>query len=66
VDQVRRRWPRLLAVLANVVIVVSLVLDDFLLSFRDRALPHQSVLTEVTSLLQAAGLLLLAYVVWSG
>jgi hypothetical protein len=63
---VRRRFPRLLPILANLVLVAPLLADDFILSFRDRELPHRSVLTEVTSVLQTAGLILVAYVVWLG
>jgi hypothetical protein len=46
-------------------VVAPLLLDAFV-SFRERELPHLSVLTEVTSVLGYAGLLLLGYVVWLG
>jgi hypothetical protein len=60
-----RRFPRLLPVLVNVVVVAPLLLDAFV-SFREQELPHRSVLTEVTSVLGYAGLALLGYVVWLG
>jgi hypothetical protein len=59
------RFPRLLPILANLVVVAPLLLDAFA-SFRERELPHRSVLTEVTSVLGYAGLVLLGYVVWLG
>jgi hypothetical protein len=61
----RQRFPRLLPALANVAVVAPLLLDASV-SFRERELPHQSVLTEVTSVLGYAGLVLLGYVVWLG
>jgi hypothetical protein len=64
VDEARQRFPRLLAILVNIAIVVPLLVDDFRASFWERELPHRSVLTEVTSLLQTAGLILVAYAVW--
>jgi hypothetical protein len=63
--QTRRRFPRLLPILANVVVVAPLLLDA-LVSFREQELPHRSVLTEVHSVLRYAGLVLLGYVVWLG
>jgi hypothetical protein len=63
--QIGRRFPRLLPILANLAVVAPLLLDA-VVSFRERELPHQSVLTEVTSVLGYAGLVLLGYVVWLG
>jgi hypothetical protein len=63
--QARRRFPRLLPILANFVVVAPLLLDAFV-SFREQELPHRSVLTEVTSVLGYAGLVLLGYAVWLG
>ena len=63
--QTRRRFPRLLSILANVVVVAPLLLDA-LASFREQELPHRSVLTEVHSVFGHAGLVLLGYVVWLG
>jgi hypothetical protein len=63
--QARQRFPRLLPVLANLVVVAPLLLDAFI-GFRQRELPHRSVLTEVTSVLGYAGLALLGYVIWLG
>ena len=60
-----RRYPRLLPVLANLAVVTPLLLDA-LVTFRERELPHRSVLTEVNSVLGYAGLVLLGYVVWLG
>jgi hypothetical protein len=65
----RERFPRLLAVLANLALVAPLLLDAFgagVADVREQVLPHRSVLTEVTSVLGTAGLVLLAYVVWLG
>src|SRR5687768_11158960 len=56
--QDRRRFPRLLPILANLVVVAPLLLDAFI-SFRERQLAHRSVLTEVTSVRGYAGLALL-------
>jgi hypothetical protein len=63
--QARRRFPRLLPILANLAVVAPLLLDA-IASFRERELPHRSVLTEVTSVLGYAGLVLLGYVIWLG
>jgi hypothetical protein len=63
--QTGRRFPRLLPILANLAVVAPLLLDA-LVSFRERELPHRSVLTEVTSVLRYAGLVLLLYVTWLG
>jgi hypothetical protein len=60
-----RRYPRLLLVLANLALVTPLLLDA-LATFRERELPHRSVLTEVNSVLGYAGLVLFGYVVWLG
>ena len=61
----RRRFPRLLPIVANLVVVAPLLLDA-IASFRERELPHRSVRTEVISVLGYAGLVLLGYVVWLG
>jgi hypothetical protein len=63
--QERRRFPRLLPVLANLAVVAPLLLDAFI-GFRERELPHRSVLTEVRSVLGYVGLALLGYAVWLG
>jgi hypothetical protein len=65
VADARRRFPRLLPILANLVVVAPLLLDAFV-TFRERELPHRSVLTEVNSVLGYAGVVLLGYVVWLG
>jgi hypothetical protein len=62
----RRRFPRLVAVLANLTLIAPLLVGDFIASLWDRGLPHQTLLTEITSALETAGLLLLAYAVWLG
>ena len=64
-ERARQRFPRLLLVLANLVVIAPLLLDA-VASFRERELPHRSVLTEVTSVLGYAGVVLLGYVVWLG
>ena len=62
----RRRFPRLLPVLANLAVVAPLLVDAFLIGFRERGFAHRSVLTEVASVLRDAGLVLLVYAVWLG
>ena len=59
------RFPRLLPILANLAVVAPLLLDA-LVSVREHELPHWSVLTEVTSVLGYAGLVLLGCVIWLG
>jgi hypothetical protein len=61
----RERFPRLLPVLANLVVVAPLLLDAAA-SLRERELPHQSALTEITSVLGYVGVILLVYVLWLG
>jgi hypothetical protein len=61
----RERFPRLLPVLANLIVVVPLLLDAAA-SLRERELPHRSVLTEINSVLGYVGLILLVYVLWLG
>ncbi len=61
----RERFPRLLPVLANLIVVVPLLLDAAA-SLRERELPHRSVLTEISSVLGYVGLILLVYVLWLG
>jgi hypothetical protein len=65
VERIRRDDPRLLLVLANLVVVAPLLLDAAA-SFRERELPHRSVQTEINSVLGFAGLVLLGYVTWLG
>lgn len=59
------RDPRPLLVLANLIVVAPLLLDAATY-FRERELPHRSVLTEISSLLGYVGLGLLLYVLWLG
>ena len=61
----RERYPRLLPVLANIIIVAPLLLNAAA-TLRERELPHRSVLTEINSVLGYAGLILLVYVLWLG
>jgi hypothetical protein len=63
--RIELRFPRRLPILANLAVVAPLLLDAFF-SFQEQELPHHSVLTEVTSVLGYAGLVLLGYVVWLG
>jgi hypothetical protein len=63
--RVKERFPRLLAVLANLIVVTPLLLDAAA-TFRERELPHRSVLTEISSVLGYVGLALLVYVLWLG
>ena len=59
------RFPRLLPVLANLIVVLPLLLDAAA-SLWERELPHRSVLTEIDSVLGYVGLILLVYVLWLG
>jgi len=63
--ETRPRFPRLLPILANLIVVAPLLLDASV-SFQEHELPHRSVLTEVTSVLRYTGLVLLGYVLWLG
>jgi hypothetical protein len=65
IAQTGRRFPRLLPILANLAVVAPLLLDAFV-SFWEQELPHRSVLTEVTSVLGYAGLVLFGFVIWLG
>jgi hypothetical protein len=65
VERAREHYPRLLPVLANLIVVAPLLLDAAA-SFRERELPHRSVLTEINSVLGYVGLILLVYVLWLG
>jgi hypothetical protein len=65
VGRTRERFPRLLPVVANLIVVTPLLLDAAA-SLRERELPHRSVLTEINSVLGYVGLVLLVYVLWLG
>src|SRR5215218_4227231 len=65
VVRARERFPRLLPVVANLIVVTPLLLDAAA-SLRERELPHRSVLTEINSVLGYVGLVLLVYVLWLG
>jgi hypothetical protein len=61
----RERSPRLVLVLANIIVVAPLLLNAAA-SLRDWELPHRSALTEIASVLGYVGLILLGYVLWLG
>jgi hypothetical protein len=63
--QARTRFPLLLPVLANLLLVAPLLLKSAA-SLRTMELPHRSALAEIRSVLGYAGLILLAYVLWLG
>lgn len=63
--QARQRFPRLLPVLANALVVSPLLLKAAT-SWQASELPHRSVLAEITSVLAYVGVILLAYVLWLG
>jgi hypothetical protein len=63
--QARERFPRLLPVLANLVVVAPLLLDAAA-SLWQRELPHRSVQAEINSVLGYVGLILFVYVLWLG
>ncbi|MCC7022337.1 MAG: hypothetical protein IT338_05895, partial [Thermomicrobiales bacterium] len=58
--RLRERFPRLVPVLANLIVVAPLLVRAAA-SLREQELPHRSALTEISSLLGYVGLLLLAY-----
>jgi hypothetical protein len=59
------RFPRLLPVLVNLIVVAPLLLNAGA-SLQERELPHRSVLTEINSVLGYVGLILLVYLLWLG
>lgn len=61
----RKRFPHLLPVLANLIVVAPLLLKAGA-SWQARELPHRSVLAEITSVLGYVGVILLIYVLWLG
>ena len=63
--QGRTRFPLLLPVLANLLLVAPLLLKAAM-SLRTLELPHRSALAEIRSVLGYFGLILLAYVLWLG
>jgi hypothetical protein len=64
-EPARKRFPRLLPALANIIVVAPLLLRAAV-SLRDQELPHRSALAEITSVLGYVGLILLVYVLWLG
>src|SRR4051812_47750663 len=64
-SRARERFPRLLPVLANLIVVAPLLVKAAG-SWQEQELPHRSVLTELNSVLGYVGLLLLVYVLWLG
>lgn len=65
-DRARHRFPRLLLVFANLVVVAPLVGGAFSTSFTEQTLAPDSVLTEVAGLLDNMGIILLIYAIWLG
>jgi hypothetical protein len=61
----RTRFPRLLPIVTNLLVVFPLLLKAAT-SAQVQELPHRSVLAEITSVLIYAGAALLLYVVWLG
>jgi hypothetical protein len=61
----RERFPHLLPLLANLIVVAPLLLKAGA-SWQARELPHRSVLTEITSVLGYVGVILLIYILWLG
>lgn len=64
-ETARKRFPRLLPALTNVLVVAPLILKAGA-SWQSRELPHRSVLAEITSVLGVVGVVLLAYGLWLG
>ncbi|MDQ2654334.1 MAG: hypothetical protein M3Z20_14970 [Chloroflexota bacterium] len=63
--QARERYPHLLPILTNLVVVAPLLLTVGA-SWQAHELPHRSVLAEITSVLGYVGVILLIYVLWLG
>ncbi len=66
VDRARRRFPRLLPVLANLAVVAPLLAVAFLASFREQTLAPRALLAELAGVQEDAALVLLVYAVWLG
>lgn len=64
-SRAKDRFPRLLPVLANLIVVAPLLVNAAA-SLPEQELPHRSVLAEITSVLGYVGLILLVYVLWLG
>jgi hypothetical protein len=65
--EARTRIPRLLPIVTNLIMVFPLLLTTACnASTSERALPHRSVLAELTSVLNYAGGILFLYVTWLG
>ena len=62
----RRRFPRLLPVLANLAVVAPLLAVAFLASIREQTLAPRALLTEMAGVQEDAALVLLLYAVWLG
>lgn len=65
-DRARRRFPRLLVVLANVLIVAPLVVGAALIGLREQTLVPGTLLSEIAGLLENLALILLVYAIWLG
>lgn len=65
-ERARRRYPRLVLIIANLVVIAPLVIGAFVISYQHEALVPGSVITEVTNVLQNAALILLIYAIWLG
>lgn len=65
-DRARRRFPRLLLVAANLVVVAPLVVGAVLTGYREQTLVPGSLVSEVAGVLEDLGVLLLGYAVWLG
>src|SRR5918997_361295 len=66
IDRARRRFPRLLPVLANLAVVAPLLAVAVLASFREQTLAPRALLAELAGVQEDAALVLLVYAVWLG
>lgn len=65
-DRVRRRFPRLGPIVANLVVIAPLLVGAAMASAREQTMSPDSVIGEVASVLENAGLVLLVYAIWLG
>lgn len=66
IERTRQRFPRLLLVLANLIVVAPLLVSAFFHTYQGRAMAERSLLAPVASGLERASLILLAYAIWLG
>ena len=66
IDRMHQRYPRLMPVIANIVVIAPLVISAFIISFQEEEMAAQAVVTPVADVLGDASLILLGYAIWLG